>query len=211
MRLHLLFALLLTALLAALQAPAGMAEDKPADTSKTAEPKPAAESEKLVEETFDKLVLKVPAAWKKEQPSSRLRLGQFAIPAGEGDKDKAELGIFNFGAGGGVDANVRRWIGQFQSEGRMQKLTEGAWGEDGKYVFVELSGIYNAPVGPPVAQQTKATPGSRMLGVILVSEARGVFFLKLTGPDKTVAAQAEALRASFGAVAKQEKEFKLGE
>jgi len=190
MRLHVLFALLLTALLAALAAPVLQADDP-----------------KTVEVKAGRITLKVPETWKQEPPANRLRLAQFAIPVIKEEAGRAELTVSQ--AGGGIEANVKRWIGQFQAEGLKQKLTEGAFGEEGRYVFVDLSGTYNAPVGPPIAQQTKPTPGSRMLGVILASESIGTYFLKLPGPDKSVAAQAQALRAAFGGDAGKEKEFKL--
>lgn len=192
MRLHVLFALLLTALLAALAAPALQADEP-----------------KTVEVKAGRITLKVPETWKQEPASNRLRLAQFAIPVIKEEAGRAELTVSQ--AGGGIEANVKRWISQFQAEGLKQKLTEGSFGEEGRYVFVDLSGTYNAPVGPPIAQQTKPTPGSRMLGVILASESIGTYFLKLTGPDKSVAAQAQALRAAFGGDEKKEKEYKFPE
>lgn len=198
MRLHVLFALLLAALMAALSAPALQADD---------EKKPA-EEPKTVEVKAGRLTLKIPETWKSSPPSNRLRLAQFAIPLAKDDEGVAELTVTQ--AGGGIDPNITRWVNQFQAEGRKQKFTEGSFGEDGRYVFVDLSGTYNATIGPPIEQKTKPTPGSRMLGVIMVSETTGVYFLKMTGPDKTVAAQAKALRATFGGNAEKEKEYKLG-
>ena len=47
--------------------------------------------------------LEVPATWKQQQPTSRLRAGQFQLPAVGKDKDSAELVVYFFGgAGGGV-------------------------------------------------------------------------------------------------------------
>lgn len=156
------------------------------------------------------LKLNVPESWKQSKPSSRLRLAQFAIPKVKGDDDDGELALFNFGAGGGAKANIDRWVGQFQSEEREVKVKEGAL-ETGRYFFVEISGTYNKPVGPPIARQTKPAPGSRMLGVILGVEDKGIYFFKMTGPDKTVSGQVAALKKSFGADPKKEKEVDLDE
>lgn len=156
------------------------------------------------------LKLNVPENWKQSKPSSRLRLAQFAIPKVKGDDEDGELALFNFGAGGGAKANIDRWIGQFQSAEREAKVKEGML-ESGRYFFVEISGTYNKPIGPPIARQTKPAPGSRMLGVILGIEDKGIYFFKMTGPDKTVAAQVAALKKSFGADPKKEKEVKLDE
>ena len=181
------------------------AEDKTAD-------KPARKKEtKTIEvEIKGGLKLNVPETWKQSKPSSRLRLAQFTIPKLKGDAEDGELALFNFGAGGGAKANIDRWVGQFQANEREVKVKEGAL-ETGRYFFVEISGTYNKPIGPPIARQTKAAPGSRMLGVILGIEDKGIYFFKMTGPDKTVAAQASALKNSFGADAKNEEEVDLDE
>ena len=150
--------------------------------------------------------LAVPTSWKQEKPSSSLRLTQFRIPAADGDKEDAELSVFSFGASSVVD-NVKRWTGQFDPNGREAKVTSGE-AEIGKYVFVEVSGIYNKPVGPPVFGKTEAVPDSRMYAVLLTTD-KGVYYLKLTGPDKTVSGEATTLRASFGGDAAKEKEYKL--
>lgn len=150
--------------------------------------------------------LEVPKSWKSSPPSNRLRLAQFAIPAVEGDSEAAELVISSFGgSGGGVQANVTRWLGQFQQSQKV-KLTTGE-STYGKYTFVDITGTYNKPIGPPIQRRSKPTPGSRMLGVILEVKDKGVYFLKMTGPQKTVGSAADALRESFGADAAKEKQF----
>lgn len=155
------------------------------------------------------ITLRVPQSWKQQPPSNRLRLAQFDIPAAEGDKEDAELVISSFGGGGGgIDANVQRWIDQFQPEGRRAKVHTGTTPQ-GAYVIADLTGTYNKPDGPPIQRKTIPTPGSRMLAVILTVEDKANYFLKLTGPEKTVTAAAEALRASFGADAGKEKEYRL--
>jgi len=159
------------------------------------------------------LVLNVPEAWKQKKPSSRLRLGHFDIPAAKEDKEVGELGIFNFGGGGGgVRANAERWIGQFESKGRKVTLRSSK-SKSGEYVIVDVTGTYNKPIGPPIRRQTKRTANTRMLGVILAltvgDERKGTYFLKLTGPKDTITAAANDLRASFGAKEKGEEEFDL--
>jgi hypothetical protein len=178
---------------------------------KTADKPEAKKEVKTVEvEIKGGLKLNVPETWKQSEPSSRLRLAQFSIPKAKGDSEDGELALFNFGAGGGAKANIDRWVGQFQAAEREVNVKEGAL-ETGRYFFVEISGTYDKPIGPPIARQTKAAPGSRMLGVILGMEDKGIYFFKMTGPDETVAAQAAALKKSFGADEKKEKEVALDE
>ncbi len=160
---------------------------------------------KTTDVTLRALTLKVPAAWKKAAKQSSMRLATFEIPAAKDDGGAAELAIYSFpGGGGSVEANISRWIGQFESKERESKVTVGKAG-DHEYHLVEISGTYNQPVGPPIRRQTKAVADSRMLGVILGLDS-GVYYLKMTGPDETVKAQADALRKSFGGDAATEKE-----
>lgn len=167
----------------------------------------ADDAAKTTEIKVDKLTLTVPADWKQEKPSSNLRLAQFVIPAVEGDKEPSELVVFP-PFGGSAEANIQRWIAQFEAEGREVKMTEGA-STHGKYVLVDLKGTYKKPEGPPILQKSKPAPGYRMYGVILSAKDGGNYFLKLTGPEKTVAAQSDAIRTAFGAKAADEKEYTI--
>ena len=152
------------------------------------------------------LTLQVPESWKQTPARSSMRLATYEIQAAKDDEEKAELAIYSFpGGGGSVEANITRWIGQFESKGRKQKVTKGKAGENTYYV-VEVSGTYNKPIGPPIRRQTKPVEGSRMLAVILQLDS-GVFFLKMTGGDEIVKAQEKALRDSFGGAIKGEEEY----
>ena len=152
--------------------------------------------------------LTVPKAWKQEKPSNSFRVAQFKIDAAEGDKDGAELVITQFGSGGGgVDDNIKRWINQFEAKDRKVKVTKGKCAQ-GEYIVADVSGTYLKPDGPPMAGKTKPTPGSRVLNIMLMVEDKGSYFLKLAGPEKTVAKAATDLRSSFGAKADGEEEFK---
>ncbi|MFQ5732989.1 MAG: hypothetical protein ACE5KM_13695 [Planctomycetaceae bacterium] len=188
--------LTLAALIGALSPPVVSAD-------KTAEPKTR-------EVKVDALKLTVPVAWKQMKPSNRLRKAQFEVPAVKGDAGNVDLVIYEFsGGGGGVGANITRWIKQFQAKGRKAKITRGE-APQGRYVFVDITGTYNKPIGPPIRRMTKALPDARMLAVILVvTKARKVYYLKFAGGAKTVSANAAAIRASFGADASKEKELKL--
>ena len=168
--------------------------------------KPAKEAKPRVVKLRD-ITLSVPTDWKQEKPRSNLRAGQFSLPPVKGDKDAAELAIFFFGgAGGGADANIRRWVGQFQSKGRVMKAYQGT-SPQGAYLVLDLTGTYNKPIGPPIQRKTKPMPGARMLAVILAVKGKGNYFLKLTGPRKTVTAAEVAFRKSFGADPKKEKAY----
>ncbi|MFM9966757.1 MAG: hypothetical protein ACKV2Q_36760 [Planctomycetaceae bacterium] len=152
--------------------------------------------------------LTVPKTWKSEKPSNQFRVAQFKIDAADGDKEGAELVITQFGAGGGgVNDNIKRWENQFEGKDRKIKVTKGT-SKLGDYVVVDGTGTYLKPDGPPIAGKTKPTPGYRVLNVMLMIEDKGVYFLKLAGPEKTVAGTANDLRSSFGAKTEDEKDYK---
>lgn len=103
------------------------------------------------------LTLPVPASWEKVDPRSRMIAYEFTLPAVEEGGTPGRMTIMS--AGGGVEANIKRWVGQFQT-------TEGKpIGEDAKQItkkqvsgitthLVDLSGEYQdqprGPFGPKI-------------------------------------------------------------
>jgi gluconolactonase len=173
----------------------------------------AQEKTEKVQVVANDLKLDVPATWKKGNPTSQMRAAEFQIPASEEGKEGAELVVYYFDGGptGGVRANVQRWIDQFHEDGREHTLVQGK-SRAGEYVLVNISGTYKKPDGPPMAQKTIDTPGSRVIGVVLKTEVDGSeewYFLKLAGPDAVVAGAAEDLRAAIGVEKDSEKPMKL--
>lgn len=155
------------------------------------------------------LTLQLPKSWSESDLKSSMRLATYEIPAAEGDKEKGELSISTFpGGGGGVDQNLARWVDQFDARGRTSVIKKGKAGEN-EYYIADLSGTYKKSVGPPILRKTEPAPGYRMLAVILVMKNEEVYFLKLTGPDKTVKAQAETLRKTFGGASAGEEAYEL--
>ena len=162
-----------------------------------------------VEVKLKDLTLNLPKSWSQSDVVNSMRLATYDIPAVEGDEGKGELAVSTFGGdGGGVGPNIERWVGQFEADGREVTIKQGKVGET-VYHVADISGTYLKPVGPPILRKSEPTKGQRMLGVIVQLKGKGVYFLKLTGPDKTVKAQAEALRASFGAKSEGEEDYEL--
>jgi hypothetical protein len=147
---------------------------------------------KGTEVTLDNLKSRTPADWKMQQPSSKLRAYQFAVPKVGGDKEDAELLIFFFGpgGGGGVAENLKRWQGFFQPpEGKsiddvskVEKFNVG----NVKVTYLDVQGTYlykNPPFAPNAKVERKAN--FRRFGVIFESP-NGPYFITLTGPGKTM-------------------------
>ena len=165
--------------------------------------------EETVEVKLKDLVLNLPKSWAESDTVNAMRLATYEIPAADGDKEKGELAISTFGGdGGGVAANVDRWVGQFSADGREASIKKGMAGKNAYHV-ADIAGTYQKPVGPPRDRKTVPAEGYRMLGIIITLEGKGVYFLKLTGPDATVKAQAEILRASFGAKSEGEEDYEI--
>src|SRR5262245_31870032 len=74
-----------------------------------------AEDKKGIKVNLDGLESAVPADWKQEETTNKMRAFQFRLPKVEGDKEDGELVIFYFGPGegGSVKDNINRWKGMF--------------------------------------------------------------------------------------------------
>ena len=158
------------------------------------------------------LELTLPANWKSQKTTSSMRVAQFAIPAESDDGEDGQLVVFYFGGPtGGIQANVERWIGQFAEEDRKLEMFQGECSA-GSYILVDTTGTWNKPDGPPFARKTIATPGSRVLNVIVIEEEDGerdYYFMKLSGKTELVSKQTDALRTAIGADPDTEKPFTL--
>lgn len=137
------------------------------------------------------LAYTAPPSWQWRASASSMRVAEFVIPRAAGDPDDAELIVYYFGgSGGSVEANIDRWIAQLQqpdgspSSSRAQR---GAQTVNGLTVStVDLSGTYIAELRPGAAQRHNK-PGYRLRGAV-VATPRGPYYIKMTGPAKTVAA-----------------------
>jgi gluconolactonase len=154
------------------------------------------------------ITVNVPEGWKQKPQVREPRIVQFEVPPSGDDKEAGEFVVFYFGkqGAGGVKGNIDRWIGQLEEEGRKVRIVTGE-ATDGKYTLVDLSGTYNKSIGPPVAGKKKRLPGWRVLNAVIETDA-GPYFLKLDGPEKTIAAVEDDFRAAFGGNPESEKEQK---
>jgi len=137
------------------------------------------------------LVMQAPAMWKQVEPAISMIEAEFAIEPEDGDEQAGRLTIMT--AGGSVEANIDRWIGQFvASDGGnpadSAKIEEKDIG-GAKVHLVDISGTYRDQRGPQAPATDRA--GYRLLGAIIESPSAGTYFVKFYGPEKTVGANAE--------------------
>jgi|SRR5436190_5768985 len=130
-----------------------------------------------------------PAAWQPRPAASTMRVAEFVVPKAAGDTEDAELVVYFFGgSGGSVDANIDRWVGQVQQPAaapatpRRETLTVHGL----NVTTVDVAGTYIAEVRPGAAERHNK-PGFRLRAAV-IETARGPYYIKMTGPAKTMAA-----------------------
>ena len=127
-----------------------------------------------------------PKAWSVAPAASSMRVVTYAAPAAPGDPEAAEIAVFYFGPGqgGAVDANVKRWFGQFQPEGKSAPQKQERTKVNGLDVtLVSTEGTYasGGMMGPATLKKGFALRGA------IAEGPEGAVFFKMTGPKKTVA------------------------
>ena len=58
----------------------------------------------------------IPQNWLRETPSSNMRIAQFRLPKVNGGSEDGLIAVFA-GIGGGIEGNIKRWLGQFKRPG----------------------------------------------------------------------------------------------
>jgi hypothetical protein len=137
------------------------------------------------------LVFTAPPGWTSRAPASTMRLAEFVVPRAAGDSEDAEAIVYFFGgSGGSVDANIDRWIGQMQqpdgsaSKGKARRETLTINGL--KVTTVDVAGTYVAEVRPGATERHNKR--DFRLRAAVIETPRGPYYIKMTGPSKTMAA-----------------------
>jgi hypothetical protein len=127
-----------------------------------------------------------PSGWIKENPSSSMRTAQFSLPKAGSDPEDASVVIFNFGGeGGGVRANLDRWISQFKDSGERKIVEEDKVEVNGlAQTVVRISGTYLFQERPMASTKTEK-PGFQMLAAVMETKS-GPWFVRFVGPQATV-------------------------
>ncbi|HYO11807.1 MAG TPA: hypothetical protein VE685_01260 [Thermoanaerobaculia bacterium] len=138
----------------------------------------------------------LPAGWQSEQPSSSMRMAQASIP-GPGGPGQLTVFYFGPGGGGGVEANIERWIGQMEVAAGTQPAQETFDANGYRVTVIDVKGTLlpsTMGTGPETPQ-----PDSRLLGAV-VEGPGGPWFFKATGPEATLAAERDAFLSMLRSV-----------
>lgn len=132
-----------------------------------------------------------PSAWQARPASSTMRVAEFVVPKAPGDAEDAELIVYFFGGtGGSVEANIDRWVAQMQqpdgsaSKDKARRDTQTVNGL--KVTMVDVTGTYIAEVRPGATERYNK-PDFRLRAAV-IETARGPYYIKMTGPAKTMTA-----------------------
>jgi hypothetical protein len=123
----------------------------------------------LAGESAGGLNWEAPAAWKSEP--RQMRAANYVIPPAAGDSEPGECAVYYFGPGqgGGVEANVRRWISQFEAPSggpadaltkRSEKTVNGI-----KLTILDVAGTYlfkPFPMAPQAATHRSSSNSRRL-------------------------------------------------
>ena len=149
------------------------------------------------------LTYTAPAGWKTVPTTSSMRVAQSSLPRAAGDTADAELVVYYFsGSGGTVEANIERWLGQMQQPDgkpssaaatRQSRTINGL-----KVTLVDVGGTYVAEVTPGSTQRHNS-PNFRLRAAV-IETTNGPYFIKLTGPAKTVAGAEKAYEQFLSSV-----------
>jgi hypothetical protein len=129
-------------------------------------------------------------SWVKEEPRTSMRKAQYKLPGKDGSGD-AELAVFVFpGGGGGVQANINRWLGQFKQPDDKNTLEVAKISEKTSHglpvTIIYVTGTFmSGAMGGPMAGASEEQPGYAMIAAI-VETSSDPWFFKAVGPQATI-------------------------
>lgn len=140
------------------------------------------------------LMFATPQGWQQDKTTSSMRFAQFTLPKAPGDAEDAQLVVYYFGTqgAGSVEENMDRWISQMhQPDGKPSSSVakrETRTVNGLSVTLLDVTGIYaGGDMGGGAGAHGGAggTALARMRAGV-VQTPNGPYFLKLTGPAKTV-------------------------
>ncbi|MFW5876803.1 MAG: hypothetical protein ACOCXM_08700 [Myxococcota bacterium] len=129
----------------------------------------------------------VPDPFEAKPVSGSMRAAEYEVPSEEQGAPPTSLAVFYFGPGqgGSTQANVDRWVGQFDTPDGQGPEIEKREDGDLAVTVVDVSGTHRPMQMPGQDEGSEPRPDHRMLGAI-VEGPEGPVFFKLVGPKQTV-------------------------
>jgi hypothetical protein len=148
---------------------------------------------------IDGLKSKIPAGWKSEKPASNERMAQFRLPKAAGDMEDAAMFLFYFGKGKGGPAkeNIDRWQKMIdppkgKTADDVSKVETFKVG-DMEVTLLTMKGSYKQKKRPFDPNEEPTLKPDYCLMAAILATPNGPYFLRLTGPVKTVESHQKAL------------------
>ncbi len=152
--------------------------------------KPSASATQTSQLPAGEVHYKTPEGWVVEKPTSEMRRAQYKLPKVEGDGEDALVVVYYFGPGQGgtPEANIERWLNQVkqpdgspsQAKARTDTMTVNGL----KVSTVDVLGNYSG--GMSMDSAPKDNKSIYRLRGAVIETPTGSYFVKLTGPEKTV-------------------------
>ncbi len=137
-----------------------------------------------------------PAEWESVPPKSGMVQSEFRAPK---DKKEDTARVTVMSASGGIDANIDRWIGQFDGAKKEEAKIEKMDVAGATVHMVDIAGTFKDSMGggPFAPGPMKKRENYRMIGAIVETKNDGLIFIKMTGPKTTVEALADGFKKSL--------------
>ncbi len=141
----------------------------------------------------------LPKGWREVPNPSKMRLATYRIELA-GAPEPAEMAVSV--AGGSTEANMSRWIAQFDPQGQGTAKHQRRTIEGLNATVIEVEGSYAGGMGMDNAGPKS---GWALLGAIVETGSGSSYFFKLTGPKAVVASARTSFDALLQSLRKEKK------
>jgi hypothetical protein len=136
------------------------------------------------------LAWQAPAGW-TDEGAREMRIASYSVPGKNGGAAECAVYYFGPGQGGTPDANIQRWMGEFEKPEEPQRSTSTVHGF--RVTRARIRGAYRshgggmgAGMGGNPQGAAEAPQADQELMGAIVEGPQGLVFFKLTGPQATI-------------------------
>jgi hypothetical protein len=162
--------------------------DNTAAENAAEEAAPETPAEGLVELKLDGIRFVVPGGWKAVKPQTNIVDAEFELPRVDGDEFDGRLTLMF--SGGDPQEVIANRSAEFMQAPSQTPHAETLRIGSVDATWVDLQGVWRGPAFRPIEPR----PDYRMLLVIIPFTEHSAFYVKLTGPQATIAAHESGFR-----------------